>query len=334
MMDRDAAAQPSRAFDEMQEETGIRPAYAGIAAWIAQHGLAALGTKRTEADALFRRVGITFAVHGEGGDPERLIPFDVIPRILARSEWDRLARGLTQRVRALNAFIGDVYAGQEIVRAGRVPAALLTDNEAFCKPMLGFRPPTGVFTHTSGIDLVRTGPDDFYVLEDNCRTPSGVSYMLENREAMLRLFPGLCSDHRLAPVGHYPEELLETLKEAAPPNCTGRPCVAISPPTISTAPITSTASWPMRWAWRWWKAPTSSCTTTWSTCAPPPDRNGWTCCTAAWMTTTSTRTSSSRRACSACPASSPPIARATSRWPTRRVPASPTTRRSIPSCRR
>lgn len=224
------ATRPSRAFDEMTAEGGVRPAYQGIAAWIESHGMQALAAKRGEAEALFRRVGITFAVYGEGGDPERLIPFDVIPRILARSEWDRLARGLTQRVKALNAFIGDVYGAQEIVRAGRVPAALIADNEAFCVPMKGFVPPAGVYTHISGIDLVRTGADEFYVLEDNCRTPSGVSYMLENREAMLRLFPGLCSDHRLAPVGHYPEELLETLKEAAPPNCTGTPCVAILTP--------------------------------------------------------------------------------------------------------
>lgn len=220
----------SRAFDEMTAEGGVRPAYQGIAAWIESHGLQALAAKRGEAEALFRRVGITFAVYGEGGDPERLIPFDVIPRILARSEWDRLARGLTQRVKALNAFIGDVYGAQEIVRAGRVPAALIAENEALCAHMKGFVPPAGVYTHISGIDLVRTGADEFYVLEDNCRTPSGVSYMLENREAMLRLFPGLCSDHRLAPVGHYPEELLETLKEAAPPNCRGTPCVAILTP--------------------------------------------------------------------------------------------------------
>jgi uncharacterized circularly permuted ATP-grasp superfamily protein len=225
-----SASGSNRAFDEMHEAGGVRAAYAGIAQWIESHGLSALATKRAEAEALFRRVGITFAVYGEGGDPERLIPFDVIPRILARSEWDRLSRGLTQRVKALNAFIGDIYTGGEIVRAGKVPQALISENEAFCQAMVGFTPPAGVFTHISGIDLVRTGPDDFYVLEDNCRTPSGVSYMLENREAMLRLFPGLCSDHRLAPVGHYPEELLETLKEAAPPNCRGTPRVAILTP--------------------------------------------------------------------------------------------------------
>jgi len=222
--------QPTSAFDEMGDAAGLRPAYAGIAAWIERHGIGALATKRAEAEALFRRVGITFAVYGEGGDPERLIPFDVIPRILARSEWDRLARGLTQRVKALNAFIADVYGSQDMLRAGRIPAALVAENEAFCKPMAGMRPPAGVYTHISGIDLVRTGADEFWVLEDNCRTPSGVSYMLENREAMLRLFPGLCADHRLAPVGHYPEELLETLKEAAPPHCKGAPCVAILTP--------------------------------------------------------------------------------------------------------
>jgi uncharacterized circularly permuted ATP-grasp superfamily protein len=219
-----------KAFDEMQEEGRLRPAYAGIAAWIEAHGLSALAAKRAEAEALFRRVGITFAVYGEGGDPERLIPFDVIPRILTRPEWDRLALGLKQRVRALNLFLQDVYGRQEIVRAGRVPAELITGNEAFCPQMQGFVPPAGVYSHISGIDLVRTGAEDFYVLEDNCRTPSGVSYMLENREAMLRLFPGLCADHRLLPVGSYPEELLETLKEAAPPNCPGHPCVAILTP--------------------------------------------------------------------------------------------------------
>ncbi len=218
------------AFDEMQDEKGVRPAYAGIARWIEQHGLAALAGKRAEAEALFRRVGITFAVYGEGGDPERLIPFDVIPRILARAEWDRLARGLTQRVRALNLFMADVYGAREILRAGRVPEQLVVGNDAYRPEMQGFVPPGGVYSHISGIDLVRTDADEFYVLEDNCRTPSGVSYMLENREAMLRLFPALCRDHRLLPVGHYPEELLETLKDAAPPNCQREPTVAILTP--------------------------------------------------------------------------------------------------------
>ena len=170
-----------------------------------------LDRKRHEAELLFRRIGITFAVYGEGGDPERLIPFDIIPRIIARSEWDRLSAGLRQRVQALNAFLTDVYGKQEILKAGRIPSALVLENEGYRQEMVGIVPPGGVYTHISGIDMVRTGPDEFYVLEDNCRTPSGVSYMLENREAMLRLFPKLCARHKIAPVGRYPEELLETL---------------------------------------------------------------------------------------------------------------------------
>jgi uncharacterized circularly permuted ATP-grasp superfamily protein len=217
-------------FDEMHAPLGVRAPYSRLGAYIDRHGTAVLERKRREADALFRRIGITFAVYTEGGDPERLIPFDVIPRILARSEWDRLARGLTQRVRALNAFLADVYGAQEIIRAGVVPAELVLGNEGFRRQMVGFRPPGGVYSHVSGIDLVRTGPDEFYVLEDNCRTPSGVSYMLENREAMLRLLPELCAAHRLAPVGHYPEELLETLKSVAPANCRGAPTVVVLTP--------------------------------------------------------------------------------------------------------
>ncbi len=217
-------------YDEMRNPGGIHPAYAEVARWLAATSQDDLMRKRREAEHLFRRIGITFAVYGEGGDPERLIPFDIIPRILSQSEWRMLSRGLEQRVRALNLFLGDVYGRREILRAGRIPPALVLENEALRPEMQGFAPPGGVYTHISGIDLVRTGPDAFHVLEDNCRTPSGVSYMLENREAMLRLFPDLCARHRIAPVAHYPEELLETLKSVAPPNCEGRPTVAILTP--------------------------------------------------------------------------------------------------------
>jgi uncharacterized circularly permuted ATP-grasp superfamily protein len=221
---------PTPAFDEMTADGLIRGPYAEIARWLAATPAEALQRRRHEAELLFKRIGITFAVYGEGGDPERLIPFDIIPRILARAEWEALSRGLVQRVRALNMFLGDVYGAQEILRAGRIPAALVRENEAFRPEMAGFVPPGGVYTHIAGIDVVRTGPGDFWVLEDNCRTPSGVSYMLEGREAMLRLFPDLCAAHRVAPVGHYPEELLETLKSVAPPNCRGLPRVAILTP--------------------------------------------------------------------------------------------------------
>ena len=218
------------AFDEMGDGPQLRAAYAEIARWLAATPAEALAAKRAEAEYLFRKVGITFAVYGEGGDPERLIPFDIIPRILARAEWERLATGLSQRVRALNAFLADAYGAQEILKAGRIPAALVTENEQFRPEMAGFTPPGGVYTHIAGIDLVRTGPDEFHVLEDNCRTPSGVSYMLENREAMLRLFPRLFAAHRIAPVNRYPEELLATLKAAAPERAGHQPTVAILTP--------------------------------------------------------------------------------------------------------
>ena len=231
--DRPTVAITPAAYDEMNGLAGqiaASPAYAAIQRWLAATPPEELARKRGEAEHLFRRIGITFAVYGEGGDPERLIPFDIIPRIMAQSEWQRLATGLTQRVRALNAFLADVYGKQEIIRAGKIPKALVLENEALRPVMAGFTPPGGIYTHISGIDLVRTGPDKFYVLEDNCRTPSGVSYMLENREAMLRLFPRLCHRHRIAPVSRYPEELLTTLKEAAPPNCPGDPNVVLLTP--------------------------------------------------------------------------------------------------------
>ncbi|MBY0335630.1 MAG: circularly permuted type 2 ATP-grasp protein [Acetobacteraceae bacterium] len=214
----------------MGEPAAARAAYAEIAAWLRHTAPERLLAKRAEAELLFRRVGITFAVYGEGGDPERLIPFDIIPRILARAEWERLSAGLEQRVRALNAFLADCYGPRRILREGLVPEALVLANAQYRPEMEGFRPPGGVYTHIAGIDLVRTGPDEFWVLEDNCRTPSGVSYMLENREAMLRLFPGLCSRHRIAPVNTYPEDLLATLKAAAPERAGPDPTVCILTP--------------------------------------------------------------------------------------------------------
>ncbi|HRQ63739.1 MAG TPA: circularly permuted type 2 ATP-grasp protein [Xanthomonadaceae bacterium] len=220
---------PSNGFDEMGWPDAVRPPYALVDAWIRALPPEQLALKRREAEVLFRRIGITFAVYSEGGDPERLIPFDLIPRVLAQAEWQRLKRGLEQRVRALNAFIHDVYHGQEILRAGRIPERLVLHNSEFRAEMAGMTQPHRVYSHIAGIDMVRTGPDQYYVLEDNCRTPSGVSYMVENRELMLRLCPDL---FRKAPVAHYPDELLDTLRSVAPPNCRGGPTVALLTPGI------------------------------------------------------------------------------------------------------
>ncbi|NQX95197.1 MAG: circularly permuted type 2 ATP-grasp protein, partial [Erythrobacter sp.] len=169
-------------FDEMTDASGaVRPAYADYCGWLSEQDGASLKRKSAEADDSFRRTGITFNVYGEDEAEERLIPFDMVPRIITAAEWRKLTRGIEQRVRALNSFLYDLYHRQEIIRAGRVPERLFRQNEAWLPHMVGFTPPGGIYTHIVGIDLVRTGPDEFFVLEDNARTPSGVSYMLENR---------------------------------------------------------------------------------------------------------------------------------------------------------
>ncbi len=219
------------AFYEMQDDTGaVRPCYSTVQRWIEDTGIAGLNRRLNEAEAIFRRIGITFAVYGEGGDPERLIPFDVLPRVFSRTEWDRLDRGIRQRAQALNAFLYDVYHRGEIIRAGIVPSDLVYQNAAFRPEMMGFEPPGRVYSHIVGIDIVRTDADDFAVLEDNCRTPSGVSYMLENRQIMARMFPELFAKGLISPVDDYPENLLASLKEVAPPACKGDPVVVVLTP--------------------------------------------------------------------------------------------------------
>ena len=217
-------------FNEMFQGTDVRVPYARLEDWVRAMPQALRSLKQAEAEALFRRIGITFAVYGEGGDPDRLIPFDMFPRVFSAGEWGRLERGIKQRARALNAFLVDVYGRGEIVRAGRIPARLVYQNEAYEKAVAGIVPPKGVYSHVVGIDLVRTGPDEFFVLEDNCRTPSGVSYMLENREIMMRMFPELFRENRIEPVDTYPEKLRRTLASVAPSKCDGEPVVVILTP--------------------------------------------------------------------------------------------------------
>ncbi|MEM7497627.1 MAG: circularly permuted type 2 ATP-grasp protein [Pseudomonadota bacterium] len=218
-------------FNEMTApDGGVRPAYARVADWIDAAGLETLRTRSAEAEAIFRRIGITFAVYGEGGDPERLIPFDLIPRVFAAAEWRKLDRGIRQRARALNAFLYDVYHRGEIMKAGIIPERLVYNNDAFQPAMVGVEPPGRVYSHIVGIDIVRTAPEKFQVLEDNCRTPSGVSYMLENREIMMRMFPELFSGGAVEPVDRYPDDLRATLEEVAPPACKGDPNVVVLTP--------------------------------------------------------------------------------------------------------
>jgi uncharacterized circularly permuted ATP-grasp superfamily protein len=223
------------AFDEMRgtaKGKRCRDPYRQVAAWLDGQSTEELHKKSAQAEVLFRRTGITFAVHGAEEASERLIPFDLIPRILSAAEWRRLAAGIEQRVRALNAFMYDVYHRQEILKAGRIPEDLVIQNAAFLPEMMNVEPPRGIYSHVIGIDIVRVSEGDFFVLEDNARTPSGVSYMLENRETMMHMFPDLFSRNRVAPVENYPEDLRLTLESVAPAGLDREPRIVVLTPGL------------------------------------------------------------------------------------------------------
>ncbi|MEM0899534.1 MAG: circularly permuted type 2 ATP-grasp protein [Pseudomonadota bacterium] len=220
-------------FDEMYGDTNeLRAPYNTYDGWISDQDAKTLKKKSEDAERFFRKVGITFNVYGDDEAQERLIPFDIVPRIISAREWARLERGIEQRVRAVNAFLSDIYHRQEILRAGIIPTELIANNDAFLPEMIGVDPPGGVYTHIVGTDLVRTGPDEFYVLEDNARTPSGVSYMLENRETMIQMFPELFTDTQVRSVGDYPRNLRQALAECFPAACKDKPIIAVLTPGI------------------------------------------------------------------------------------------------------
>jgi len=222
---------------------GVREHYRAYAEWLARQPQEAMRARREEAEMIFRRVGITFAVYGakdeDGAGTERLIPFDLIPRIIPAHEWKTLERGLVQRVTALNRFLHDIYHDQEILRAGIVPVDQIVANSQFRREMMGLDVPHGIYSHVAGVDIVRApnerGEGEYFVLEDNLRVPSGVSYMLEDRKMMMRLFPDLFSSHRVAPVMHYPDLLLETLRASAQPGAADPTVVVLTPGMYNSA---------------------------------------------------------------------------------------------------
>jgi len=223
-------------YDEMLDADGRpRPHCRRYWNWLDEQPGERLAHKRAEADALFHRVGITFAVYGENAGTERLIPFDIVPRIIPVDEWRVLEAGLKQRVRALNAFIKDVYHNQEILQAGKIPAEQVLTNTQYRPEMQAIDVPAGIYTHIAGIDVVRDGEGRFCVLEDNLRVPSGVSYMLENRKMMARLFPELFARHPVQPVEQYPDILLENLKSAGPAGVTDPTVVLLTPGAYNSA---------------------------------------------------------------------------------------------------
>ncbi|MGB7433222.1 MAG: circularly permuted type 2 ATP-grasp protein [Ahrensia sp.] len=211
---------------------GVREPYKQYQEWFEAEDPVQLRKKSAEAERFFRKMGITFNVYGHEDAQERLIPFDMVPRIISAREWSKLSRGIEQRVRAINAFLYDLYHRQEILRAGRIPVSLIANNPAFLPQMIGLAPPGDVYTHIVGTDLVRTGEDEFFVLEDNARTPSGVSYMLENRETMLQMFPELFSRIPIQRVSDYPNNLRKSLSACAPPSAGDNPVIAVLTPGI------------------------------------------------------------------------------------------------------
>ncbi|QTQ35257.1 putative protein UCP005522 [Aromatoleum petrolei] len=223
-------------FDEMHDaDASTRPHYGPFETWARGLSPDVMARKRAEADLAFRRLGITFAVYGEEAGTERLIPFDTIPRIIPNAEWKTLRAGLKQRVKALNMFLDDIYNGQDILRAERIPAGEVLNNAQFRPEMKGFKVPNGIYAHIAGVDVVRAGAGEFYVLEDNLRVPSGVSYMLENRKMMMRLFPELFAQQKIAPVEHYPDLLLETLRAVAPAGVDDPTVVVMTPGAFNSA---------------------------------------------------------------------------------------------------
>jgi len=223
-------------FNEMAGEAGsVREHYQEFDAWLQRQSPERIERKRAEADLTFRRVGITFAVYGDGAGTERLIPFDTIPRIIPAHEWSALQAGLVQRVKALNMFVHDIYHDQNIINAGIIPAQQIYQNAQYRPEMQGINVASDIYAHITGVDIVRAGQGEFYVLEDNLRVPSGVSYMLEDRKMMMRLFPELFARHRIAPVEHYPDMLLENLRSVAPAGVMDPTVVVMTPGMYNSA---------------------------------------------------------------------------------------------------
>ena len=211
------------------------PHYQAYKSWAKSYSPEAMAGKRAQADAAFRQVGITFAVYGDDAGTERLIPFDLIPRVIPSKEWATLQKGLIQRVQALNMFIHDVYHNQNIIKAGVVPAEQIFLNAQYRPQMQGVDVAGNNYCHIAGVDIVRAGQGEFYVLEDNLRVPSGVSYMLEDRKMMMRLFPEVFNAMPIAPIEHYPDLLLETLQASAPVGVDEPNVVVLTPGMYNSA---------------------------------------------------------------------------------------------------
>ena len=228
---------PGAFYDEMfLPSANPRPHYAKLFQMLASMPPAQFDDRRNLADIAFLLQGITFTVYSDGTGTERLFPFDLIPRILPHSDWDRIERGLSQRVVALNLFLQDVYGQQRILKERKIPRSLVYSCKHFHREMIGVEVPHGIYTHICGIDLVRDSKTgEFLVLEDNVRTPSGVSYVLENRQVMMRTFPEAFQSYEVRPVHHYPTELCRILRMLSPRGEANAQVVLLTPGIYNSA---------------------------------------------------------------------------------------------------
>jgi len=223
-------------FDEFSNADGVpRSHYAGLARTLASIDWSDFQHRVQTVNAVLLQRGVTFTVYADTRGTERILPFDLIPRIVPRDEWSLVKRGIAQRVRALNAFLGDIYHEQRILRAGKVPWELIYSSRFFSREMIGVRVPGGIYVHVSGIDLIRGRDGTYYVLEDNVRTPSGISYVLENRDVLKRSFPQLFEHYQPRPVDDYPRRLRNALLNSAPAHAISPTMVLLTPGIYNSA---------------------------------------------------------------------------------------------------
>jgi uncharacterized circularly permuted ATP-grasp superfamily protein len=223
-------------FDEMfSAPSQPRTHYQVLQAQLAELTTQAFNERQREADMSFLYQGITFTLYGQQESAERTLPFDLVPRIIPRAEWEHLERGLAQRATALNLFLHDIYHAQQILKDKRLPAELVFGSRHFRREMIGLEVPKNIYAHIIGTDLIRDPQGDYLVLEDNLRSPSGVSYMLENRQAMKRVFAHLFERYGVMPVEHYPQELLNLLQAVAPPHISDPTVVLLTPGVYNSA---------------------------------------------------------------------------------------------------
>jgi uncharacterized circularly permuted ATP-grasp superfamily protein len=222
-------------WDEMFQAGGIRAGYRNFVSAVENLPAAELTHRDELAKKLFMSQGVTFTVYSSGEGIEKIFPFDIIPRIIQHQEWLHIEAGIKQRLKALNIFLKDIYHDQFIIRDGIIPATLIYTCPQFLRDMMNVQVPHDIYTHIAGVDLIRDSDGQFYVLEDNLRTPSGVSYVLENRRVLERVWPQIFQDYDVRPVEGYPQDLLEVLQSIAPPTAEEPVVVVLTPGVYNSA---------------------------------------------------------------------------------------------------